>query len=260
MCDAEHRVRVGDDQIRRLAEDQARGFSSRSAVCRRRQALSASKPPPECFRGFLADAGAEPGHAPFRRTLDVNRPKPPGAVARPVSSSALCSGLFRTATTRTSWPAAARASASRTARGLFSNWCGVMEQIRTSVRPRRHGRQRRGQTKPLNRTEQHVLDAIDHPIEREEAGDVRPRALADPRIRLRPFGDRKSAARQFFRLPRSHRPFREFAGQDLEIPPTRLATTGVPHAIDSMTTRQTARPRLGTIVTSLALNRPAMSR
>jgi hypothetical protein len=64
MRDAEHRVRVGDDQIRRLGENQARGFSSRSAICRRRQALSASKPPPERFRGFLADAGTEPRPRP----------------------------------------------------------------------------------------------------------------------------------------------------------------------------------------------------
>ncbi len=67
----------GSSRIRRVVS------ASRSAVRRRRQPLSASKPPPECFRGFLTDAGTEPRHAPFRRTLDVNRLKPPGAVARP---------------------------------------------------------------------------------------------------------------------------------------------------------------------------------
>ena len=83
VSDAEHRVRMGDDQIRRLLENQACGLGSRSTVRHRRQTLSASKPPPERFRGFLADAGTEPGPAAFRRTLNVNRLKPPRAVTRP---------------------------------------------------------------------------------------------------------------------------------------------------------------------------------
>ena len=80
--DAEHRVRVGDDQIRRLVENQ---------VAWSRKPFGSTPSSPDALRVEAAaralsqlSGGCRYGATPaaFRRTLDVNRLKPPGTVAR----------------------------------------------------------------------------------------------------------------------------------------------------------------------------------